>query len=92
MTKQLLREDLRFIHSHWDFYIGHELSSLPFRGERKRTRERTKNKWSARKEDRGSMNGSVQMNKRTDLKKKKKKNMGQKVKRDDERLHTVKMH
>ncbi len=66
MTKQLLREDLRFIHSHWDFYIGHELSSLPFRG------ERTKNKWSARKEDRGSMNGSVQMNKRTDPKKKKK--------------------
>ncbi len=70
MTKQLVREDLRFIHSHWDFYIGHELSSLPFRGERKRTRERTKNKRRARKEDRGSMNGSVQINKRTDQKKK----------------------
>jgi len=48
MTKQQLREDLRFIHSHWDFYIGHELSSLPFRVERKTTRERSKNKRSAR--------------------------------------------
>lgn len=69
MTKQLLREDPQFIHSHWDFYIGHELSSLPFRGERKRTRERSKNKRSARKEDRGSMNERAQMNKSTDGKK-----------------------
>lgn len=84
MTKQLLREDPQFIHSHWDFYIGHELSSLPFRGERKRTRERSKNKRSARKEDRGSMNERAQMNKSTDGK----KNMIQREKREEEeRVH-----
>lgn len=86
MTKQLLREDLRFIHSHWDFYIGHELSSLPFRGERKRTRERSKNKRSARKEDRGSMNEKAQMNKSRDAEKK-----GQNMIRREKKEYTLKI-